>query len=179
MKLNGLHLLLTYQCTFECDHCFAWGSPWQSGTMTLENIRRILHQAHEMDSVEWIYFEGGEPFLYYAVLVKGVEMAATGWIPGGHRQQWLLGKQHGRRPRMAKTHGSLGARSIRQQRFVSLQCKDQPAGIECRSGSPTIRHSGGNHQHCQARRGGDCCMRSAPRRRVKGDVSRTGCAEAG
>lgn len=76
MKLNGLHLLLTYQCTFECDHCFVWGSPWQSGTMTLEDVRRILHQAREMDSVEWIYFEGGEPFLYYAVLVKGVEMAA-------------------------------------------------------------------------------------------------------
>ena len=34
MKLSGLHLLLTCQCTFECDHCFVWGSPWQSGVMT-------------------------------------------------------------------------------------------------------------------------------------------------
>jgi hypothetical protein len=76
MKLNGLHLLLTYQCTFECDHCFAWGSPWQSGTMTLDQIRLILRRAHEMDSVKWIFFEGGEPFLFYPVLVKGVEMAA-------------------------------------------------------------------------------------------------------
>ena len=38
MKLSGLHLLLTYQCTFECDHCFVWGSPWQTGTLTLEQI---------------------------------------------------------------------------------------------------------------------------------------------
>jgi molybdenum cofactor biosynthesis enzyme MoaA len=39
MRLTGLHLLLTYQCTLECGHCFTWGSPWQSGTMTLQDIR--------------------------------------------------------------------------------------------------------------------------------------------
>jgi hypothetical protein len=76
MKLSGLHLLLTYQCTLECDHCFAWGSPWQSGTLTLPNIREILQQAVDLGTVEWIYFEGGEPFLYYAVLLKAVQEAA-------------------------------------------------------------------------------------------------------
>jgi len=75
MKLSGLHLLLTYQCTFECDHCFAWGSPWQTGVMTLENIRHILRQAQVSGTVKSIYFEGGEPFLYYAVLLKGVQEA--------------------------------------------------------------------------------------------------------
>ena len=76
MKLTSLHLLLTYQCVFECDHCFVWGSPRQSGTMTLGQIREILRQAHEAGSIESIYFEGGEPFLYYPVLVKGVQEAA-------------------------------------------------------------------------------------------------------
>jgi MoaA/NifB/PqqE/SkfB family radical SAM enzyme len=76
MHLSGLHLLLTYQCSFECDHCFVWGSPWQSGTMTLQDVRRILQQAKDLGSVEWIYFEGGEPFLYYASLLKGVQEAA-------------------------------------------------------------------------------------------------------
>ncbi|UCC87951.1 MAG: radical SAM protein [Anaerolineales bacterium] len=76
MKLSGLHLLVTYQCNFECDHCFAWGSPWQSGTMTLQNIQSILRQAKDSGTVEWIYFEGGEPFLYYAALLKGVREAA-------------------------------------------------------------------------------------------------------
>ncbi len=75
VKLNGLHLLLTYQCTFECDHCFAWGSPWQNGTMTLECIRQIIEQADELGGVSRFYFEGGEPFMYYATLVKGIEMA--------------------------------------------------------------------------------------------------------
>jgi hypothetical protein len=76
MELTGLHLLLTYQCNFECDHCFVWGSPWQSGTMTLEKIRTILKQADELGTIEWIYFEGGEPFLYYVLLKRGVELAA-------------------------------------------------------------------------------------------------------
>jgi MoaA/NifB/PqqE/SkfB family radical SAM enzyme len=73
--LTGLHILLTYQCTFECDHCFVWGSPWQVGTLSLPQIRNVLGQAREMQSVREIYFEGGEPFMYYATLVKAVEEA--------------------------------------------------------------------------------------------------------
>jgi MoaA/NifB/PqqE/SkfB family radical SAM enzyme len=76
MKLSGLHLLLTYQCTHECDHCFAWGSPWQTGIMTLKDLRHFLGEAEETGTVEWIYFEGGEPFLYYPILLKGVQLAA-------------------------------------------------------------------------------------------------------
>ena len=76
-ELNGLHLLLTYRCTFECDHCFVWSSPRQGGTMTLDQIEQILRQARELGTVEWIYYEGGEPFLYYAILVKGLEMAVA------------------------------------------------------------------------------------------------------
>jgi MoaA/NifB/PqqE/SkfB family radical SAM enzyme len=77
MHLTGLHLLLTYQCTFECDHCFVWGSPWQNGTMTLQDIRHILQQAQDLGTVTTIYFEGGEPFLYYPVLLAGVQEAAA------------------------------------------------------------------------------------------------------
>ncbi len=77
MKLTGLHLLLTYQCTFECEHCFVWGSPWQNGVMNLDQLHEVLHQAHEIDDLEWIYFEGGEPFLYYPILLRGVQMATA------------------------------------------------------------------------------------------------------
>jgi hypothetical protein len=76
MKLSGLHLLLTYHCTLECDHCFVWGSPSQSGTMSLVDLRAILDQAADLVTIETIYFEGGEPFLYYATLLQGVQMAA-------------------------------------------------------------------------------------------------------
>ncbi len=77
MELSALHLLLTYQCNFECDHCFVWGSPRQRGTMTLTQIREILRQAEVAGCVDSIYFEGGEPFLYYPIMVQGIEEAAA------------------------------------------------------------------------------------------------------
>jgi len=75
MELNGLHLLLTYQCTFECDHCFVWGSPFQTGTMTLNDLRTIFNQSKDNSAIEWIYFEGGEPFLYYQLMLSGIKLA--------------------------------------------------------------------------------------------------------
>ena len=59
VKITGLHFLLTYQCTFACDHCFVWGSPWQTGTMTLAEIRFYLQQAQDSGTVTSVYFEGG------------------------------------------------------------------------------------------------------------------------
>ncbi len=76
MPLRGLHLLLTYQCTLECEHCFVWSSPETRTTMSLANVREILRQAEALGGIEWIYFEGGEPFLYYPLLRKGVHLAA-------------------------------------------------------------------------------------------------------
>ena len=74
MKLSGLHFLLTFQCTFECDHCFVWGSPWQTGMFTLPQIRRVLQRGQE-HGIQAVCFEGGEPFLYYATLLCAVREA--------------------------------------------------------------------------------------------------------
>jgi hypothetical protein len=43
--------------------------------MTVSDIRTILIQAKEAGSVEWIYFEGGEPFLYYQTMLAGINQA--------------------------------------------------------------------------------------------------------
>jgi len=43
--------------------------------MTLETIGHILGQAGELGSITWIYFEGGEPFLDYPLLLASVQMA--------------------------------------------------------------------------------------------------------
>jgi len=43
--------------------------------MTLENIRSILSQAKDKGTIEWIFFEGGEPTLFYPILLKGVRLA--------------------------------------------------------------------------------------------------------
>jgi hypothetical protein len=83
MNLTGLHLLLTYQCNYECDHCFVWGSPSQEGTMTLAQVRDIYRQAQELGTVESIYLEGGEPFLYYPIMVQAArEAVALGFRVG-------------------------------------------------------------------------------------------------
>jgi len=78
--LLELHLLLTYQCTSECDHCFVWGSPSQTGTMTLAQIRSLLEQGEALGGIRAVCFEGGEPLLYYATLLEAVrEVKARGW----------------------------------------------------------------------------------------------------
>lgn len=76
MELKGIHLLLTYQCIMECDHCFVWSSPSSQATMTLKQIGELLYEAKKLDTVEWVWFEGGEPFLYYQIMLKGLGKAA-------------------------------------------------------------------------------------------------------
>ncbi len=76
MKLKGIHFLLSYRCTDECDHCFVWGSPQAKGTMSLAQIREVLRQASDLGTVEMVYFEGGEPFLFYPIMLQGLREAA-------------------------------------------------------------------------------------------------------
>jgi hypothetical protein len=93
MQLHGLHILLTYTCNYECDHCFVWGSPGQSGTFSLSHLEDVLRQARDVESIQEIYFEGGEAFLYYPILVEAVGRAKqhgfqTGVVTNGY---WATG----------------------------------------------------------------------------------------
>jgi hypothetical protein len=40
------------------------------------SLLRALDQAREVRTIRTVYFEGGEPFLYYPILVEGVRAAA-------------------------------------------------------------------------------------------------------
>jgi MoaA/NifB/PqqE/SkfB family radical SAM enzyme len=95
MPLQGVHLLLTYRCEHECDHCFVWGSSSATGTMTLELIREILAAARRMKTVQIVYFEGGEPFLYYPLLAEGMLLAATAGFDTGivTNAYWAVGAE--------------------------------------------------------------------------------------
>ena len=93
MKLNSLHVLLTYQCNYECDHCFVWGSPDQSGVFTLTQLEDVFQQAMAVPTINGFYFEGGETFIYHPVLVKAVWRAhdlgfSTGIVTNGY---WATG----------------------------------------------------------------------------------------
>ena len=73
--IKGLHFLLTYECAYECDHCFLYSGPRSGGTFTLKQIEAALREASRLESVKRICFEGGEPFLYYPLLLAGVKKA--------------------------------------------------------------------------------------------------------
>jgi len=75
MPLTGVHFLLSYQCTHECDHCFVWAGPRAGGTISLELMTKVLDQAAELGTVTNVYFEGGEPFLFYPLLLEGIRRA--------------------------------------------------------------------------------------------------------
>jgi len=77
LELKGVHFLLTYRCDLECDHCFVWGSPKARGVFTLKQIENILAEAKKLGTVNYISVEGGEPFLYYPIMVKTVRKAAN------------------------------------------------------------------------------------------------------
>jgi Radical SAM superfamily len=81
--LTGLHFLLTYQCLFECDHCFVYSGPNAEGTFTLARVRAALDQAKRLGTITRVFFEGGEPFLYYPLLLAAVrEGRARGFEVG-------------------------------------------------------------------------------------------------
>ncbi len=89
MNIKSLHFLLTYQCNFECDHCFVWGGPKAEGVMTLSYIREIYEEAKKLGTVRRIYFEGGEPFLYFPIMIEGLREAKqrgfeTGIVTNGY-----------------------------------------------------------------------------------------------
>jgi Radical SAM superfamily/4Fe-4S single cluster domain len=73
--LIGIHFLLSYTCTYECDHCFLFSSPSAEGTFTSEQIQNALEQAKDVNTLNSIYLEGGEPFLYYPVMLHSVRVA--------------------------------------------------------------------------------------------------------
>jgi MoaA/NifB/PqqE/SkfB family radical SAM enzyme len=61
--LTGIHVILTYACNFECDHCFLYRSPRSQGTFTIGQVTHVLDEAKKIGTVDWIFYEGGEPFL--------------------------------------------------------------------------------------------------------------------
>jgi hypothetical protein len=73
--LTGIHFLLTYVCTYECDHCFVYSGPHATGTFTIDQIQNVLDESKKLGTVKSIYFEGGEPFLFYPLMIEGARRA--------------------------------------------------------------------------------------------------------
>ncbi len=75
--LNGIHILLTLKCTNECDHCFLHCGPTLEASFTLPQLRALLRQIEDLGTIDTVYFEGGEPFLLYPLLLEGIRIARS------------------------------------------------------------------------------------------------------
>lgn len=75
MNLNAVHIVLTYRCTRTCDHCFHFGKPGNAQVITSSQLKRYLSSIKSVSSVKWIFFEGGEPTLYFPLLIEGLRVA--------------------------------------------------------------------------------------------------------
>ena len=74
ISLESIHFLVTYRCTYACDHCFVWGSPDAEGTMALAQLTSVIDQAAGLGLTE-VYFEGGEPTLAYPIVLAAAKYA--------------------------------------------------------------------------------------------------------
>ncbi|MFW9778082.1 MAG: radical SAM protein [Candidatus Heimdallarchaeota archaeon] len=66
---------MTLKCTFECDHCFLYCSPDAEGTFNLKQLMILLDELAKLEQAKTIFFEGGEPFLFYPLLMEGIRRA--------------------------------------------------------------------------------------------------------
>ena len=73
--MTGIHFLTTLACNFECDHCFTYSGPGKGGTFTIAQVRAVLDEAVRIGTIDMIYFEGGEPLLYYPLVLEGIDEA--------------------------------------------------------------------------------------------------------
>jgi hypothetical protein len=81
--LTGIHILLTLKCINECEHCFLHCGPSREATFTIEQLRMLVEQTKKLGTVNTVYFEGGEPFLFYPLLLEGLRMVRTAGFDTG------------------------------------------------------------------------------------------------
>jgi len=52
-----------------------YGSPQAKGTFTLDQMKNVFGELPKIGTIEWVYFEGGEPFLFYPLMYEGIRIA--------------------------------------------------------------------------------------------------------
>lgn len=82
-SLSGVHFLITYGCSAECDHCFIWGSPGRRSAMTPDQIDDFLQQIAALRTVTGVCGEGGESFTEYDLLLQFLRRATALGLAAG------------------------------------------------------------------------------------------------
>lgn len=74
MKAKVLGIVTTFECPIQCRHCIFDCGPSRQETMKLDDIKNIVCQASDA-GIKSIAFTGGEPFLHFSSLEKGISFA--------------------------------------------------------------------------------------------------------
>lgn len=69
------HLILTYRCPLRCNHCFVYSSPKARGKFTHQDLNDGLNQLAQIEQIDSVIFDGGEPFLEFPTLLFGARKA--------------------------------------------------------------------------------------------------------
>lgn len=73
---DDIGVLLTYRCVSECAHCLYNCGPRHTAVMTTDTLREALEALAVYPQRPQVHLTGGEPFLYYPLLLEGVRMAS-------------------------------------------------------------------------------------------------------
>jgi len=132
--LKSLHFLLTYQCLFECDHCFLYCGPKAEGTFTLAKITDALDQAVGA-GVEGIEIEGGEPFLFYPLMLETLRQAKNRGLTRGivTNCYWATSLKDARLWLEPLVEVGLDSLAVSDDRFHGSDEADSPAKLAFRA----------------------------------------------
>jgi len=67
IRLKGIDILLTCDCTGRCAHCCYRAGPGRNHTMTVAEVESYLAEVADQP-LKWILLFGGEPFVCYDLL---------------------------------------------------------------------------------------------------------------
>lgn len=73
--VKQLHIILTYNCSLRCHHCYVYSDQRATGNISLGQISTYLNEGRKVPDLQWIFFGGGEPFTRYPLLLKAIQKA--------------------------------------------------------------------------------------------------------
>jgi hypothetical protein len=73
---HDVGIILSYRCHTACKHClYNCGPGWEKEPMSTETLREALQAITTWPRAPQVHFTGGEPFLFFPLLLEGVKRA--------------------------------------------------------------------------------------------------------
>lgn len=73
----NIAISLTYQCPIECRSCMVDCGPSRQGELSVNQIKRYIDMAAQVESIRVVTYTGGEPFLVLPTLREAIHYAKS------------------------------------------------------------------------------------------------------